>query len=593
MNGFLPRAARLLGAPLILLAGVRCAHVEAPSGGPVDATPPAVAAVYPAPGAVGVPTDARVLLQFTEWIDRNATRGTAMISPPYAGRVRVEVDGDRLIVRPPAGQTLRPATTHTITVLGTLKDLRGNSMGEAFSLRFSTGPSLDSAGFEGTLSLEGRRGPLLVALYHLNDRAGRVGALSPRDTGFTVADAPEPWRELPAFLAGADSLGRFVLDGVVPGDYGVFAFEDLNGNFAFDVGLESGATGEPSLALQPRAAAQSLRLAPMDTLPLRVTEVSFIPDSGGTEIMPAGVVLVKFGRPAHPVRAIDVRRYVVVPDSGEAVAVTGAGWSPALDAWILETPPLRAGVRHRLVMLTRPDFPGRYGAENADTSVAFDVATFARDTTKKAAWTLAPLRSGGGLTGLLRAATAPGTEPRQAFASNLPLTPARWSILETRLEARTRRPNDTTAANLPHQLLRLGPLSFVVQWGNAIRPGDALELRLRSPAGDTAPPLVLYAGTVPDTAQFARLKIMVPSERTDWVFWAQPAAPATTAAPALYPLRRIAGDSLESAPLPRGRYIVHGFHDRDGDGVWNPGALRPWIPQEAYETLPDTVTVGR
>lgn len=576
-----------------MLAGVRCAHVEPPSGGPADTTPPAVAAVYPPPGAVGVPADARVILQFTEWIDRGATRGAAMISPPYAGRARVEVDGDRLIVRPPAGQTLRPNTTHVVSVLGTLKDLRGNGMGGVFDLRFSTGPTLDSAGFEGRLTLEGRRGPLLTALYHVNGREGVVEKANPRDTGFTAAAAPEPWRELPAYLAGADSAGRFRLDGAVEGEYGVFAFEDVNGNFAFDLGLEAAGVGEPALALRPRAAAQALRLAPLDTLPLRVTEAAFVADSGGTEDAPAGALHVKFGRPPHPARAAEAARYAVLPDSGEPVAVTGAGWHPALGLWILDTPPLRAGVRHRLILRARPDFPGRHGADESDTSAAFDV-TAKIDTGAVQTWSLTPLREAGGPTGLPTTAATPGVGTRQAFLSSLPLTPARWEKLAARLEARVRAPRDTTPRARTHRLQRLGPTSFAVQWNDPLRPGDALELRLMpAPVAGTdsaAAPRVLYAGAVPDTAGGARLKLAAPAGRADGVFWAVSAGASAT--PVLHPLKRV-GDSLESAPLPTGRYVIHGFLDRDRDGVWNPGAIRPWIPQEPYEILPDTLTVEK
>ncbi len=620
-----PRAARLLVAPVVLLAGVRCAHVEAPSGGPVDTIPPRVAAVYPAPDAVSVPADARIILQFTEWIHRGAARGTVAISPPYAGRTQVEVDGDRLIIKPPAGRTLRPRTTHTVTVLGSLQDLRTNPMGDVFTLRFSTGPFLDSAGFDGSLSREGRRGPLLVALYHTTDRAVSVDALSPRDTGFTVADAPEPWRELPAAIAGADSTGRFVLEGAAPGDYAVFAFEDVNGNFTFDVGLEAAAPGEPTLALRPRAATQSLRLTPLDTLPLRILEVVHVPDSGGTEEFPVGALHVRFGRPPHPARAAESTRYLVLPDSGDAVSVTGAEWNPQRDLWVLTTPPLRAGMPHRLVMRTRPDFPGRHRVDEPDTSAPFDVGTPApapaSDTTNGAneanaanapAWTLTTLTAGDDGTGLPRATSAPepsrlsqssqssgmpqgpgqaaGTA-RQLFASSRILTPERWDALATRLETRIRRPGDTLFLVAPHGLHRLGPTGFMVTWDAPPRPGDALEVRLRPAADDTSAPRVLYTGTVPDTAQARRLKVAAPAERADWIFWAQSAAPATGTV-VRHPLRA-QGDSLVSAPLPRGRYVVQGFHDRDRDRVWDPGSIRPWIPQETHEAWPDTVDLSR
>lgn len=589
----LSRAARLLAAPVILLAGVRCAHVEAPSGGPADIIPPRVAAVYPAPDAVGVPADARVILQFSEWIHRDAARGTAVISPPYAGRTQVEVDGDRLILRPPAGQTLRPNTTHTVTVLGTLKDLRDNAMGDVFNLRFSTGPALDSAGFDATLSREGRRGPLLLALYHAAGRAASVTALSPRDTAFAIADAPEPWRELPAALAGADSSGRVALEGVAPGEYAVFAFEDVNGNFAFDVGLEAAAPGDPTLALSPRAATQSLRLNPLDTLPLRVLEASFVPDSLHAADTAAGALHVTFTRPPHPARAIESDRYLVLPDSGDPVPVTGVEWSPRHDLWILSVPPLRTGMAHRLVMRTRPDFPGRYRVEEADTSAPFDVEPAApADTANAPAWTLIALTPGDDGTGLARVADAPAADARQLFASTRLLTPARWSALETRLEARTRRPDDSLFVVMSHTLERRGPAGFMATWGRPLSPGEVLELRVRpapGEVGDTAAAAtVLYTGAPADTTQASRLRIARPPGRTEWIFWAQAVAPAAGTA-TRHPLRAV-GDSLVSAPLPRGRYVVHGFHDRDHDRVWNPGAIRPWIPQETYEILPDTLS---
>lgn len=591
------RAARLLAAPVILLAGVRCAHVEPPSGGPEDTIPPRVAAVYPAPEAVAVPADARIILQFTEWIDRGASRGTAMISPPYAGRVQVEVEGDRLIIRPPAGQALRANTTHVVSVMGSLKDLRGNALGEVFTLRFTTGPALDSAGVDGVMTRDGQRGPLLVALYQAGDRTA-VKPVSLRDTGFTIAAAAEPWRELPAAIAGADATGRFTLTGAAPGEYALFAFEDVNGNFAFDVGLEAAAPGDPTLALRPRAATQSLRLTPLDTLPLRIVDVAFTPDGGGSAEAPAGALTVTFSRAPHPVRAAEASRYLVVPDSGEPVAVTGAEWSPQRAAWVLETPPLRAGVAHRLVMRARPDFPARFGADEPDTSAPFDVAAFTdtgnADTANAPAWTLTPLAVDDDGTGLSRAAVAPGNVRQQVFASNHVLTSDRWHTLLTELEARTRGPRDTVFTVLSHTLQRRGPLSVTATWARPPAPGHTLEVRLRRPGGipgdTTDAPRVLYSGTVPDTAQARRLKVAAPAERTDWIFWAEPVASAGGAPVMRYPLR-VAGDSLVSAPLPRGRYRVHGFQDRDGDRIWNPGAIRPWIPQEPYAVQPDTVTV--
>ncbi len=558
--------------------------MEPPPGGPEDMTPPEVAAVYPAPDAVNVPRDARMIFQFTEWIDRNSVRGQVMLSPPPAGRVRAAADGDRLIVEPPAGTRLRGGATYTVAVMGGLKDLRGNALPRPFTLRFATGEALDSASVGGRLLVGTRRGNPVAALYPV-DRS-RAEPLSPRDTGFRPGERPAPWRELPAYLAAADTTGRFRFDAAAEGDYALFAFEDVNGNLAFDMGLEPAAVGEPSLALRPSAPEQTLRLVPMDTLPLRIAEASFEPETpeaaGDTSAEPArthlpGVVTVKFTRPPHPARAADASLYLVV-DSGAPLVVTGAAWSPAREAWLLEVPPLRVGMRHRVALRARPDFPGRENLAEPDTSAVFEVEDGVGGSAPS--WSLTPSAppgpSGLPATGALRAGSA------QRFASNLPLSDPRWDALAARLEARL----DGDSVGIPVRPRKAGMLAFAFDLPRPLRAGSALELRLRPGGADTLP-RVLYSGSVPDSSSLGTLSLLPPPSLRGWTVWASPVS-ATRTEEVL--LQRGGGDSL-SATLSPGTWRVQAFLDRDGDGVWDPGALRPWIAQEPFALIADQVTV--
>ena len=59
-----------------------CATSIAPQGGPEDKYPPRVAGVFPAPGAVNVPMELNVHLQFDEWIAASVSRSAVTISPP-------------------------------------------------------------------------------------------------------------------------------------------------------------------------------------------------------------------------------------------------------------------------------------------------------------------------------------------------------------------------------------------------------------------------------------------------------------------------------------------------------------------------------
>lgn len=582
----LPAAA---GAALLWLAG--CAHVEPPSGGPEDKTPPAVAAAYPAPGAVNVPRDARVILRFNEWIDRAAARGQVLLSPPLPGRVRVEVDGDRLVARPPVGASLRAGATYTAVAMGGLKDLHGNALGTPFVLRFSTGPAIDSASIGGRVAGASGHGSLVVALYRADDRA-RAEALSLRDTAFRPGARPEPARELPAYLAAADSAGDFRAEAVAPGGYALFAFEDVNGNLAFDAGLEAAAVGEPHLALSaPGGGApdQTLRLAPLDTLPLRIADAAFETYAAGDSAAGTvqGLVSVKFTRDPHPARAAEAARYLVLPDSGAPLAALEVAWSPEKSAWLLAVPPLRAGAPHRIVLRGRPDFPGREGLDESDTSAAFtperpDPAD--KNAGKAPEWKITPLAPPNP-SGLPRAGT-PRPGAAQAFSSALPLARKSWETLSARLEAVI----GADTAPVPLHPRRSGLLSFAVDLPRPLRAGDRLELRLRAaPVDGDSVPRTLYSGSVPDTSTFGTLRLPVPPPRRGWTFWATPAAGDGSQE---IPLEYAAGDTLK-AFLPFGVYRVNAFLDRDKDGIRDPGALRPWIAQEPFAVIADTVRVEK
>jgi uncharacterized protein (DUF2141 family) len=551
----------------------------------VDVTPPAVAAVYPAPNALGVPRDARVVFQFNEWIDRIAARNQVLVSPPYRGRTRLEVEGNRLTVSPPSGDGLRPNTTHVVTVLGTLKDLRTNPMGREFTLRFSTGASLDSASVGGTLTADTRRGRLMAALLPAVPKSAQDSAL-------------KPWSDLPAWLAAADSAGNFKADGAPAGDYALFAFEDLNGNFTFDLGFENAATGPASLAVRPRAPDQRLRLTALDTLPLRISQARFesdIPpeDSGAAALAEyPGTVHIQFTRAPHPLRAAEASRYRILPDSGAPLAVRSASWDAVKATWILETPPLRANGRYRVELRGRPDFPGRPGlfatdpdnASGIDTSVLFIAERSAPAGSKPADWTLSPLRAGEttGPNGLAQIAAAPLPGAGLTFGSSLPLSDARWSRMEKGLAATFA--GDSVPVTV--RARRLGATTFSLQLSRPLRYGATLELKVAPPPGDTTRPRVLYSGKASDSLQVGSVQATVAAAGGK-VLWLRSRLESN---PAEYTLVRM-GDDLKSNAVPAGRYSLYGFLDRDGDGIWDAGALRPWIAQEPFESLLDTVTV--
>ena len=555
-------------ALLVAVLVTGCAHMEPPSGGPVDTKAPAVTAVYPAPGSRNVPLDAPVVIQFSEWIDRNAARNQAFVSPPTRGRLRVVAEGNKLQVQPSeAAGGWRPNTSYQVTVLPTLPDLHGVRAGRTFTLRFSTGAGIDSASLSGK-AFSSAPGTRVAALYRVGDRTG-VEPLSARATDFRPAPVPEPWRELPAFIALADTSGAFRFDSVAQGDYALFAFDDVNGNFAFDFGFENAAAGPLSIALRPRAPEQVLRTAPVDTLPLRISKVAYAGDSL------AGSVRVDFSRDPHPVRAAEAARYRVIPDSGAPIPVLSAAWSPFDEAWMLETPPLRAGGDYRVEMRDRPDFNGRSGAGLPDTSVSFSV-TPDRDTL---AWRLS-LAQEPTQTSLPRLLGAAASGRDFTVASSRPLSPARFKLLNDKLEAWI------DSATAPATLSRINNFTFSLKLQKSAPGGKRIDLKLRPGPGDTVPK-GLGSLEILDSTRVGTVRFAPPARWLGWTFRLDGEDNASY---------RIPGATSASGPLvtptlPIGRYRLFAFRDEDGDGVWNPGAIKPWIPQEPQALVLDSVMV--
>ncbi len=575
---------RLCGA--VVASGLlsSCAHVEAPPGGPEDTQPPYVVAVFPAPGSHDVPREAAVTLKFSEWIDRGTGLGQVLLSPPLPGKLKVGVEGDRLLIRlPDAFGGLRRNTAYRISVLGSLKDLHGNSMGPAFSLAFTTGTGFDSGAVAGRVDAPDRKGTVVVALYRVNDRD--TGSVLPRllnqEPGFRPDSLPAPARELPSFVISADSLGAFAFDSVTQGRYAVLAFEDLNGNLTPDFGFEPMGVGAADLPLTPRAPKQFLHLASLDTALLRVAAVHFTADSTDSTAKDSlrGVLRVKFTHPPRPDSAADAGRYhlTALPKSGSKedsagamkngpVSFTSVGWDAASGEWVLETPSLRRNARYRLEVKGISDT--LHAAREFAASVSSDTGT----------WALAFLDppDASGLPQLAAGDALPAREYR--LRSNRSLNPARWRMLEDRLETRV----DTSSVKAALQ--RRGPVELSLRLEKPPRGGQNLQLRLK-PAPPDSVPQPLAAAHILDSLKQGALRFRAPASLKGWTFLLQ--AQSSPGERAL----KSESDSVLFAPLAAGRYRLAAFQDRDGDGAWSPGALHPWTPQEPYAILLDSVDV--
>lgn len=206
----------LVSAFMILLVLSACAVPVPPTGGPPDSTPPALASSEPAAGSVDVSTD-RLVFEFSEPVDANSFRTAFSITPELGGPIEVKASGRSVEVRLP--EELRDVTTYRITLDASLRDVRGVSLDSPITLAFATGPEIDTARLEGMMVRAPDGQP-----------ASGVDVLA-----FASADSSSI-AEGPLYRTQTGSDGRFALEYVREATYFVVGLDDLNRNRSVDTG---------------------------------------------------------------------------------------------------------------------------------------------------------------------------------------------------------------------------------------------------------------------------------------------------------------------------------------------------------------------
>ena len=198
-----------LGA-LALLAS--CASIGNPSGGPRDEDPPRFVRANPAPGSVNVNRD-RITIDFDEIINVKDAFQKVVVSPPSGQTPRVSSSGRRVTVQ--FRDTLLPNTTYTIDFANSIEDNNESNKLQNFTYTFSTGPQIDTLSISGMVlssdALEPQQGILVGVYSNLSD----------------TAFATLPFER----LAKTDDRGRFSIAGLAPGEYRIFALNDLDNDY--------------------------------------------------------------------------------------------------------------------------------------------------------------------------------------------------------------------------------------------------------------------------------------------------------------------------------------------------------------------------
>lgn len=206
--------------PLILIAAlsllmVACARMGQPDGGWFDDDPPRIIGSNPADQAVGI-NSKRITIQFDEYIKLEDATQNVIVSPPQLEMPEIKATGKKIVVD--LKDSLKANTTYTIDFSDAISDNNENNPLGNYTFTFSTGERIDTFEVAGTVldasNLEPIKG-IQVGLYaDLADSAFRTKPL--------------------LRVARTDGRGHFVIKGVAPGEYRVYALQDADGNYMFN-----------------------------------------------------------------------------------------------------------------------------------------------------------------------------------------------------------------------------------------------------------------------------------------------------------------------------------------------------------------------
>lgn len=199
---------------LALLFFVSCAKMGSPDGGWYDETPPHIVRTMPGDRSVDVNSQ-KVQIFFDEYIAIENATEKVVVSPPQMETPEITAGGK--VIKVTLLDSLRENTTYTIDFSDAISDNNESNPLGNYTYTFSTGSVIDTLEVAGYVveaeNMEPIKG-ILVGLYS-----------NLEDSAFTT----EPILR----VSRTDSRGHFIIRGVAPGSYRIYALNDVDGDFKF------------------------------------------------------------------------------------------------------------------------------------------------------------------------------------------------------------------------------------------------------------------------------------------------------------------------------------------------------------------------
>lgn len=243
---------------LLLLLATACAKQSTPMGGPRDEEPPKVLEMLPANQSINIKPE-EVLITFDEFIELDNAAKNIIITPKI-NKDEIEITALKNTLKIILNQELEDSTTYVFNFQKSVADLSEGNPVENLKLVFSTGNTIDSLSFSGSVNFyfpdQGEVfEDILIGIYPLSDTTNV----------FTAQ---------PYYLSETDSTGKFIINNIKPGQYKAYAWQDDNNNLKAEFKSEAFDFILDTISIEENLENIVFNLSKGDQTPLKLTRTA-------------------------------------------------------------------------------------------------------------------------------------------------------------------------------------------------------------------------------------------------------------------------------------------------------------------------------
>lgn len=199
-----------------------CATPTTPTGGPRDENPPVIDTALSTPNLQTKFLKQDISLTFNEWVMLEDVFNQVIISPPLQYKPEIYIKKKSVIIAWDDRETLRENVTYTFNFGESVKDLTEKNPAEKLRFVFSTGDFIDSLTLSGKV-IDATDGKPLEKI--------RVMLYASKEDSVVRTQKP-------LYLSITDKDGRFTMENLRSDTFSLFALEDVNFNYKFDLANE-------------------------------------------------------------------------------------------------------------------------------------------------------------------------------------------------------------------------------------------------------------------------------------------------------------------------------------------------------------------